>query len=104
MMPSYGNAIDHLVDRSLAQQRICQAPLADHQYEVDYRRGYSSASNARAGIGRYRVFYSRPCPHSPLDGKNQDHVYFQSAEVHRGGGITEANIHLEYALHLFSST
>lgn len=65
---------------------------------------HSNTLEVRAWTGRDSVFDSRPCLQSPLDGKNHDHVYLQLAEVQRGGCITEANIHLECVLHLFTST
>jgi putative transposase len=44
--------------------------------EVVYLRAYGSVSEARASIGRYLTFYNRRRPHSSLDRRTPDHVYF----------------------------
>jgi putative transposase len=46
------------------------------KYEDVYLRAYASVSEARAGIGRYLGFYNSRRPHSSLDGKTPDQVYF----------------------------
>jgi len=46
------------------------------KYEEVYLRAYDSASQARASIGHYLVFYNRRRPHSSLDGTTPDQVYF----------------------------
>jgi putative transposase len=46
------------------------------KYEEVYLRAYSSASEVRASLGRYLTFYNNRRPHSSLDRKTPDHVYF----------------------------
>jgi putative transposase len=46
------------------------------KYEEVYLRAYDSVSEARNSIGRYLDFYNHRRPHSSLDGKTPDHVYF----------------------------
>ena len=46
------------------------------KYEEVYLRAYGSVSDARASIGRYLTFYNGRRPHSSLDRKTPDHVYF----------------------------
>jgi len=46
------------------------------KYEEVYLRAYSSVSDARNSIGRYLTFYNGRRPHSSLDRKTPDHVYF----------------------------
>lgn len=46
------------------------------KYEEVYLRAYSSVSDARASLGRYLTFYNGRRPHSSLDHKTPDHVYF----------------------------
>jgi putative transposase len=46
------------------------------KYEEVYLRAYSSVSDARASLGRYLTFYNGRRPHSSLDRKTPDHVYF----------------------------
>ncbi|WP_303795588.1 IS3 family transposase [Sandarakinorhabdus limnophila] len=46
------------------------------KYEEVYLRAYGSVSEARASIGRYLTFYNGRRPHSSLDRKTPDHVYF----------------------------
>jgi len=46
------------------------------KYEEVYLRAYGSVSEARASIGRYLTFYNGRRPHSSLDRKTTDHVYF----------------------------
>lgn len=48
------------------------------KYEEVYLHAYESVSQARAGIGRYIRFYNTRRPHSALDGKAPDSVYFNS--------------------------
>ena len=48
------------------------------KYEEVYLRAYASVSEARASIGRYRGFYNSRRPHSSLDGKTPDQVYFNT--------------------------
>jgi putative transposase len=48
------------------------------KYEEVYLRAYASVSEARASIGRYLGFYNRRRPHSSLDGKTPDQVYFNT--------------------------
>ena len=46
------------------------------KYEEVYLRAYGSVSDARASIGQYLTFYNGRRPHSSLDRKTPDHVYF----------------------------
>lgn len=46
------------------------------KYEEVYLRAYGSVSEARASIGRYLTFYNGRRPHSSLDRRTPDHVYF----------------------------
>ena len=46
------------------------------KYEEVYLRAYGSVSEARASLGRYLTFYNGRRPHSSLDRKPPDHVYF----------------------------
>ena len=51
------------------------------KYEEVYLRAYDSVAEARGSIGGYLGFYNRKRPHSSLDGKTPDHVYFGSPAV-----------------------
>jgi putative transposase len=46
------------------------------KYEEVYLRAYGSFSEAKSSIGRYIEFYNSQRPHSSLDGKTPDSVYF----------------------------
>ncbi len=46
------------------------------KYEDIYLRAYESAAAVRAGLKRYFNFYNRRRPHSSLDGRTPDQVYF----------------------------
>ena len=46
------------------------------KYEEVYLRAYGSVSDARASLGRYLNFYNSRRPHSSLDRKTPDNVYF----------------------------
>jgi putative transposase len=46
------------------------------KYEEVYLRAYDSVGEARASIGRYLDFYNGKRPHSSLDARTPDHVYF----------------------------
>jgi len=48
------------------------------KYEDIYLRAYDSASAVRSGLNRYFNFYNSRRPHSSLDGKTPDQVYFNS--------------------------
>ena len=48
------------------------------KYEEVYLHAYESVSEARAGIGRYVVFYNARRPHTALDRLTPDAVYFKS--------------------------
>lgn len=48
------------------------------KYEEVYLRAYDSVSEAKLGLGRYITFYNERRPHSSLDGRTPDHVYFSS--------------------------
>jgi len=47
------------------------------KYEEVYLHAYESVSAARNGIARYLDLYNRRRPHSSLDGKTPDAVYFK---------------------------
>ncbi len=49
------------------------------KYEEVYLHAYESVSEAKAGIGKYIAFYNGLRPHSSLDGRTPDAVYFTSA-------------------------
>jgi transposase InsO family protein len=46
------------------------------KYEEVYLRAYGSVSEARTSIGRYFTFHNARRPHSSLDRRAPDHVYF----------------------------
>ena len=46
------------------------------KYEEIYLRAYDTVSEARASIGRYFEFYNTGRPHSSLDRRTPDQVYF----------------------------
>ncbi len=46
------------------------------KYEEVYLRAYDSVGEARASISRYLDFYNRKRPHSSLDARTPDQVYF----------------------------
>jgi putative transposase len=46
------------------------------KYEEVYLRAYDSVSEARASVARYLAFYNRGRPHSSLDDRTPDEVYF----------------------------
>ena len=46
------------------------------KYEEVYLRAYRSVSEARTSIGRYLPFYNGRRPHSSLDRRTPNHVYF----------------------------
>jgi putative transposase len=48
------------------------------KYEEVYLHAYGSVSSARAGLDRYFRFYNTRRPHSSLDRKTPDQVYFES--------------------------
>lgn len=48
------------------------------KYEEVYLHAYDSVSHAKASLGRYLDFYNARRPHSSLDRKTPDQVYFQS--------------------------
>lgn len=48
------------------------------KYEEVYLRAYESASEAKLSIGKYVDFYNALRPHSALDGRTPDAVYFDS--------------------------
>jgi putative transposase len=49
------------------------------KYEEVYLHAYASVSEAKDGIGKYIAFYNGMRPHSTLDGRTPDTVYFSSA-------------------------
>lgn len=48
------------------------------KYEEVYLKAYDSVSQARASIGRYLKFYNSGRPHSSLDRRTPDQVYFNA--------------------------
>jgi putative transposase len=48
------------------------------KYEEVYLHAYDSVTQARQGLERYFRFYNQRRPHSSLDGKTPDQVYFDS--------------------------
>jgi putative transposase len=48
------------------------------KYEEVYLHTYESVSQARSGIGRYMAFYNIRRPHSGLQARTPDVVYFNS--------------------------
>jgi putative transposase len=48
------------------------------KYEEVYLHAYDSVTQARRGLERYFRFYNQRRPHSSLDGKTPDQVYFDS--------------------------
>jgi putative transposase len=48
------------------------------KYEEVYLHAYESVSQARTGIGRYIEFYNTRRPHSSLQARTPDVVYFDS--------------------------
>jgi putative transposase len=51
------------------------------KYEEVYLHAYDSVSQARQGLQRYFMFYNERRPHSALDGKTPDAVYFNSLSL-----------------------
>jgi putative transposase len=51
------------------------------KYEEVYLRAYDSVAEARKSLGDYLGFYNRKRPHSSLDGRTPDHVYFAGLAV-----------------------
>jgi putative transposase len=47
------------------------------KYEEVYLRAYASVADARASIGRYLDFFNTGRPHSSLDRRTPDEVYFE---------------------------
>ena len=53
------------------------------KYEEVYLHAYDSVSQARQGLQRYFKFYNERRPHSSLDGKTPDSVYFNSLPLQK---------------------
>ncbi len=51
------------------------------KYEEVYLHAYDSVSSAHEGIKRYMRFYNSRRPHSSLDGKTPDQVYFNLQSI-----------------------
>ncbi len=51
------------------------------KYEEVYLHAYDTVSQARDGLQRYFKFYNGRRPHSSLDGKTPDSVYFDSLPI-----------------------
>jgi putative transposase len=48
------------------------------KYEEVYLHAYDSVSSARTGIARYMTFFNTRRPHTSLDRRTPDAVYFNS--------------------------
>ncbi len=48
------------------------------KYEEVYLHAYDSVSHAKASLAKYIGFYNTQRPHSSLDGRTPDDVYFSS--------------------------
>jgi putative transposase len=53
------------------------------KYEEVYLHAYDSVSQARQGLQSYFKFYNERRPHSSLDGKTPDSVYFNSLPIQK---------------------
>lgn len=51
------------------------------KYEALYPHAYDSVAQARQGLTSYFKFYNERRPHSSLDGKTPDTVYFNSLPI-----------------------
>ena len=51
------------------------------KYEEVYLHAYETVAEARHGLQRYFKFYNERRPHSSLDGKTPDSVYFASLPI-----------------------
>lgn len=51
------------------------------KYEEVYLHAYKTGSDARLGIGRYLAFYNGRRPHSSLDRKTPDQIYFKQPQT-----------------------
>lgn len=51
------------------------------KYEEVYLHAYKTGSDARLGIGRYLAFYNGRSPHSSLDRKTPDQIYFKQPQT-----------------------
>jgi len=51
------------------------------KYEEVYLHGYATVSEAKAGLERYFRFYNMRRPHTSLDRKTPDRVYFESLSL-----------------------
>jgi putative transposase len=60
----------------LARQCLCRAAVANGQIRGGYLPAYDSVSQARASISKYLAFYNAGRPHSSLDERTPDEVYF----------------------------
>jgi putative transposase len=49
------------------------------KYEEVYLHAYDGVSSAKTGVGKYVDFYNSSRPHSALDGRTPDAVYFTQA-------------------------
>lgn len=53
------------------------------KYEEVYLHAYDSVSQARQSLQKYFTFYNERRPHSSLDGKTPDAVYFSSLSIQK---------------------
>ena len=51
------------------------------KYEEVFLKAYDSVADAKAGLGGYLTFYNTRRPHSALDGKTPDTIYFTGLPV-----------------------
>lgn len=51
------------------------------KYEEVYLHAYKTVSDARLGIGRYLAFYNGRRPHSSLERKTPDQIYFKQPQT-----------------------
>ena len=67
----------HVIDPATFAERLWKSV----KYEEVYLHAYDSVSQARQGLQRYFKFYNERRPHSSLDGKTPDSVYFDSLPI-----------------------
>ena len=65
------------------------------KYEEVYLHAYESVNQARGGIGRYIDFYNTRRPHSSLQARTPDVVYFESLPWPSAQAVWPRRIHLK---------
>jgi putative transposase len=68
------------------------------KYEKVYLHAYDSVAEARQGLQRYFSFYNQRRPHSALDGRTPDMVYFAALPSLRQPNVNPAELHLKSEL------